>query len=136
MKSKQSREKSIYWKTFGPNVRAILQLRGLSQRALAKGVGESEGTVSRWLTGAANPNSEKLFKIADFLDVSVDQLIGRLPRGAKKLTDLHEQARALTDALGRVLPLRVDILTSTLPPAPDEKAGARQAIKKRSRRKR
>ena len=86
-------------------MRAILQLKGLRQRDLAAGVGESQGTISRWLTGTANPNSEKLFKIADFLEVSLDQLIGRIPPGAEPLLQVHEEARSLADALGKVLPV-------------------------------
>lgn len=43
---------------------------------LAKEIGISSGVVTKWKNGSI-PNGEQLIKIADYLDVSVDYLLGR-----------------------------------------------------------
>jgi len=42
---------------------------------LAKALGKNQATVSRWCTNDAQPGLETLFKIAEFLDIRVCELI-------------------------------------------------------------
>ena len=58
----------------------ILSLRffqGKTQVEVAKEIGISSGIVTKWKTVGSLPNGETLIKIADYLDCSVDYLLGR-----------------------------------------------------------
>ncbi len=49
--------------------------RGLSLPALEAKLGFGNGTIVKW--DKASPNTDKLTKVADFFNVSVDYLLGR-----------------------------------------------------------
>jgi transcriptional regulator with XRE-family HTH domain len=79
---------------------------GLSQEALAKAVGTSANTISRWETGTYKPAIEDLDKLAKFFGVSIlrffpkedeplDGKVSALMRAAKQLkpADLEELRR-------------------------------------------
>jgi len=51
--------------------------RGLSQEELAGMVNVSRQAVSKWETGDAMPDLNKLLALADALDISLDELCGR-----------------------------------------------------------
>ena len=50
---------------------------GLTIEALAKEVDVSKGTVSRWESGIRISELESLWRLADFYDISIDDLVGR-----------------------------------------------------------
>ncbi len=54
----------------------IRDSKGYSDYAVSKGTGISAGTLSDWKRGRYNLKADKLVKIAEFLDVSVDSLMG------------------------------------------------------------
>lgn len=56
--------------------------RGLSQEDLAEQTGVSRQSVSKWETGQSVPDLDKIIKLADLFDVSVDELVreGERPR--------------------------------------------------------
>lgn len=49
--------------------------RNLSDYAVAKNTGIPQSTFTDWKTGRSAPKMEKLIKIADFLGVSIDELV-------------------------------------------------------------
>ena len=49
----------------------------LTQVALAKELGVAQSAISAWLSGKKEPSIASLWKMADFFDCSVDELIGR-----------------------------------------------------------
>lgn len=51
--------------------------RGTKPNPVAKEIGVSSGILTKWKTTGALPNGETLIKIADYLDCSVDYLLGR-----------------------------------------------------------
>ena len=58
----------------------IAELRkenGLSQRQLAKEIATSQANLSRWEQGLNEPSIIECWKIADFFDVTIDELCGR-----------------------------------------------------------
>lgn len=105
----------------------MLQLKRLKQKQLADGLGETPQTVSKWLTGAMNPNVPNLLRIADFLEVSVDSIFGRVPPGTEFLLDVRQHVHGIADALDRILPAEQ---AERSEPAPAPKAP------KRTRRRR
>ena len=52
----------------------ILKEKGLKNSDVAKGTGVSNVTLSDWKRGVSIPKTDKLQKIADFLDVSITYL--------------------------------------------------------------
>lgn len=53
----------------------LLQEKGLKAADVSRATGIKSPVFSEWKKGKSNPNAEKLIKIANFLDVSVEYLI-------------------------------------------------------------
>ena len=89
---------------FAGNLRCTRLERGLTQRALGERIGFSEKTVSKWECGAAIPDIETLFSLAEVLSVTVEALFSDGERyylgidGGGTKTEL-----ALADASGKVI---------------------------------
>lgn len=60
-----------------PILFALMSQRNITQKQLGDGIGVSAGNISDWKSGRAAPGIEVLPKIADYLDCSVDYLLGR-----------------------------------------------------------
>ena len=60
---------------FGENLRKIRLERGMTQRMLGEQLGFSEKTVSKWECGAALPDVETLFSIAEILKINAEILL-------------------------------------------------------------
>ena len=59
----------------------IIELRnekGVSQQELASKIGTSQANVSRWEKGIITPSVLECWKLADFFEVSIDFLVGRI----------------------------------------------------------
>ncbi len=63
--------------------------KGYKPNTLAKAIGLSSATATKWKNGAI-PNGEALIKIADYLDCSVDYLLGRTDNPDIQKTALSE----------------------------------------------
>ncbi len=61
---------------FSETLYRLRRKNGLSQEELADAIGVSRQTISKWETGAAMPESEKLLPLARTLHVTVDELLG------------------------------------------------------------
>ena len=55
----------------------LLQQKGKTAYRAAKETGISQGLMNQYKNGAKTPTTENLIKIADYLDCSVDVLLGR-----------------------------------------------------------
>ena len=63
---------------FAYRLKLARELRGLSQRGLAKKSDVSYATIGQIETGAnKNPTLDNLVKLADYFGISLDRLIGR-----------------------------------------------------------
>ncbi len=60
------------------NLKKLRQLRGISQQQLADVIMVSQQSVNKYENHDVEPNVETLIKIADYFNVSVDYLIGRI----------------------------------------------------------
>lgn len=69
---------------FGENLRGALAKRKMSQRALARKLGLNESNVCLWVRGKSFPRADQLPRIADALDVSLDELFGRVRTAGEK----------------------------------------------------
>jgi transcriptional regulator with XRE-family HTH domain len=67
----------------GTRLKKLRNERGLSQAQLAKLAGVPKGTLLQWEYGLRTPKLDAAAKLADALDVSLDELAGR-ERPARK----------------------------------------------------
>lgn len=63
--------------TITTKVEAIRKERGLTQAELAEKLGVQQSTISLIENAARNPSANLLVKIADVLDVTIDELIDK-----------------------------------------------------------
>ena len=59
-------------------IRDLREDRDLRQSDLAEAVGIDQRTISNYETGKSNPDSDALIRLADFFNVSIDYLVGRV----------------------------------------------------------
>ena len=60
--------------------------KGLTQKAVADHIGCSAVVYSRYETGAREPSIDMLIRIADVLDVAIDDIVGRVRPNTSGLT--------------------------------------------------
>ena len=60
---------------FGKNLKLLRQEKQLSQRELGKHLGVINQTISFWEIGAREPDLDTLVKIANYFNVTVDELL-------------------------------------------------------------
>ena len=89
---------------------------GLSQAALARELDVSREAVSKWLRGRSSPRPDKLLRLALLLDLTLSQMVARVPdaadpvvafrkMGARKTTEAHiARAQKMGRLLARVVP--------------------------------
>lgn len=63
--------------TFGENLRQLRIQKDIGQNQLADMLHISVKTISHWETGYSEPNINQLVALADFFDISTDELLGR-----------------------------------------------------------
>lgn len=61
--------------TLAEKIQALRTARGLSQGDLAEHLEVSRQSVSKWETGQATPDLDKIIKLADLFGVTVDELV-------------------------------------------------------------
>ena len=65
---------------FSETLRSLREEAGLTQQDLADRLQTTQRKVSYWESGKVEPDLENLWRLADFFDTSVDDLIGRCDR--------------------------------------------------------
>lgn len=70
--------------TLGDRIRRYRLAKGLTQAELAKLVGASQRMINYYEVHGVSPSPDLLVKIADALDVSIDELFGRKPRARRE----------------------------------------------------
>lgn len=63
-------------KKVGERINTALANRNVKQKDLAKAIGVTDNTISYYVSGARTPNTEQIVKIAQYLGVSADYLLG------------------------------------------------------------
>ena len=99
---------------FSERLRLLRESRQLMQVRLAELVGVNPRAYNRWERGTIAPHLDTLVKIADVLQVSLDELVGRKPASSEvrirnhELNSLWQQADTLPDAEQQALILVID----------------------------
>ncbi|MBQ8309218.1 MAG: helix-turn-helix transcriptional regulator [Clostridia bacterium] len=63
--------------TYGEALKYQREINNYSQCQLAKLTGISQENISRWEAGTVYPNIDFCVKLADFYQISLDELVGR-----------------------------------------------------------
>ncbi len=61
----------------GMSIKVNRQQANLSQTELAKAIGVTHAAISYWENNINIPNIADCIKMADFLEISLDELVGR-----------------------------------------------------------
>lgn len=69
-----------YTNTFGKRLKKIRKKNNLTQQGLAQLLSVSPQAISWWEQGRRFPTGKMLIKIADYFNVSIDYLVGRLDK--------------------------------------------------------
>ena len=77
------------------NLKRIRKEKNITQIRLSVAVEISQETISAYENGKALPSAETLIKIADFLDVSIDYLLGRTDNPIVNTTNNNEDSELL-----------------------------------------
>jgi putative transcriptional regulator len=56
-------------------LKIVLVEKGVTNRQLAQALGKAESTVSQWCTNAKQPSLDTFFRIAQYLEVDIRELI-------------------------------------------------------------
>jgi len=67
---------SMIYQTMGDRIKLALEMRNMKQKELAKRVGMTEVTISRYITGDREPKADAIIAICNALCVSADWLLG------------------------------------------------------------
>lgn len=62
---------------FHSRLKELREARNMTQEQLAKAIGEKQSTLAGWEGGRGFPRYTTLFKLAEYLEVSLDYLAGR-----------------------------------------------------------
>lgn len=81
--------------TLVDRIRTLANQKNMSLPQLEVELGLGNGTISRWKT--SSPNTDKLQRIADYFNVSIDYLLGRkiqlTPKDERDIEKILEQTR-------------------------------------------
>lgn len=70
-------QKKKFAAPFATNLRELMKEQKVTATALARDLEISRQAVNQYMEGTGQPNAEKLTRIADYFNVSVDWLLGR-----------------------------------------------------------
>ena len=63
---------------FSDNLKALRKEYGVGQGTVAEALNTTVKTISHWETGYTEPSIAQLIQLADFFDISLDELVGRI----------------------------------------------------------
>ena len=63
--------------SFSENLKLLRKANSLDQLKFAKALNVSPKTISHWETGYTEPSISQLISIANFFDISLDELLDR-----------------------------------------------------------
>ena len=73
--------------SFGTRLAALRKERGLTQDSIADRLNISAQAVSKWENDLTSPDIDTLIKLSDMLDVTLDELMGKVKRDAVVMND-------------------------------------------------
>ena len=99
---------------FAERLRLLRSARQMTQASLAELLEVNPRVYNRWERGLATPQFDTVVRIADILQITLDELAGRTPAAAEpkihnhELLNLYQQVDSLPDAEQQALILVID----------------------------
>lgn len=118
------------------NLKSLRTNKGLKQEELAKILGLSRSTITKYETGEREPDFEILEKIADYFNVSTDFLLGREKRELlnvnettasyriSRISTLHEKIDRLPEEKQKLIETITDSFLKEEPPSDNNEQAA------------
>ncbi len=85
----------------------LLQKHGVSAYRVSKDLGIAQSVLSSWKNGISTPKQDKMQKIADYFNVSVDYLMTGEEREDKKKYYLNDETAAMAQSIFESKELRM-----------------------------
>lgn len=89
--------------TFSERLKDLRKEKGVSQEELAKVLHITRQSISKWETGTAYPDMEKMKMLSDFYELSLDELMDQESKDASglqiKVTETGEEQEDLEENL-------------------------------------
>ena len=82
----------MYKETFHQRIKEIRVELGLKQNLVSAETGINQSDISKYESGELEPNIEKLGKLAQFYNVSIDYLLGNTPMKYKEWRPYNDEA--------------------------------------------
>lgn len=79
----------------GKQTQTLRKQKGITQEALAAEMGVTVGAVSKWENGMTLPDIQMLCSLADYFEVTTDELLGRAHKGTFMVCDDAELIRTV-----------------------------------------
>lgn len=89
----------------------LMKEKCITQKQLAANIGTSQGNVADWKSGKSAPSIDKLPLIADYLEVSVDYLLGR---SEPAVPALDPESKEILDMYGSLTPEQQNFIKITI----------------------
>jgi len=90
--------------TLGERIIKLRNAKGISQDTLAVALGVSRQSVSKWETDASVPELDKLIKLSEYFEISLDELIQR--KGGAEVSESSPEHTSEASCAERCLPIR------------------------------
>jgi len=84
---------------FSENLKTLRKQKGMSQEMLAQRLNVVRQTVSKWEKGLSVPDAEMLMRLAELLEVSVEELLGEKIQDEHEVNEIASQLALLNDYL-------------------------------------
>ena len=89
-----------YDSVFSSRLRSLIEEKNISKQKLADEIGVSRQAISQYCDGSTVPNADKLLKIAEYFNVSLDYLVGNTESKTPINTDEGQLIRSICDYTG------------------------------------
>lgn len=98
--------------TFGSMVAELRKEKGMTQADLAEKMGITDKAVSKWERDLSYPDIASIPRLAEFLGVSVDELLSlKRPDGEKGKTKIEEYVTLALNSISVAMGIAVVVLT-------------------------
>ena len=93
--------------SFGSIISSLRREKGLTQSELAEKMGVTDKAVSKWERDLSCPDVSSLPRLAEILEVSIDELMQTKPKNSSD--DKKEKIRGIMSLILKVIPLAMGV---------------------------
>ncbi len=90
----------ITTQNLGNILKKVRKEKGFTQKEVAEGIHVDQSIISGWERGTYNPTFLNVYKVCQFLDMTVDELLGIAKKRRITITTTQEEIEKLSAAIG------------------------------------